>query len=319
MAVAQLGSACGPAPSAAVTSGPLVKAGASLTPVTVRAAVSVAVLNAAVVLATRHGRGTTKIALALALALTTATYAGAVLFSVGNARAVRDSVLSGDPSFVDHSGMGDVALLHTLHSDRGLAMEALFWNRSVDRAYLLPGGTAPDTFEATRLTVARDGTLLAGGRPVTRPLLADAYGDTLRFRDASTVGASPVYRLLAGGEPKRLELYAPGRYEDGWLAQQGSFRLWPESAGAGLAGRLTFTLSGARDGGEVPISFRSPDGGVKSIVVPAGGSSRVDLPVCSPGPWAAGFKAPLTGTVGDRFVSLRASEPVYTPAPSACA
>jgi hypothetical protein len=283
-------------------------------------AAAVGATSAAVVLATRRGRGMTGVALALALAVMTSAYAGAVAFGLENARSVRDSVLSADPSFVDHTGARDVALLHTRHSDRGLAMEALFWNHSVDRAVLLPGGTAPDTFQATQLTVARDGTLLAFGRPVTGALLVDAYSDTLRLHDAPRVlGASLVYRLLAGGERKQLALYAPGRSEDGWLAQQGSFRLWPESAGGSLAGRLTFTLSGARDGGEVPVGFRLPKGERKSITVPARGSSRVDLPVCSSGPWVAAFTAPLTGTVGDRFVSLRASEPVYTPDPSACA
>ena len=281
-------------------------------------AVLAATTSGALVLATRRGQGVTGFALALALALTTATYAGAVLFGLGNARAVRASTLSADASFVDDADVGHVALLHTRHSDRGLAMEALFWNRSVDQAYVLPGGTAPDTFQATPLTVARDGTLLLGRRPVTGPLLAEAYGDTVRLRGASVVGASPVYRLLAGGGPKRLALYAPGRYEDGWLTQQGSFRLWPESAASGLAGRLSFTLSGARDGGSVPLRFRLPAGAAKRVLVPAQGSTRVDLPVCSPGPWAAGFEAPLTGSVGDRFVSVRASEPVYTPDPSAC-
>ena len=274
--------------------------------------------SGAVVVATRLRRRMTRVAVALALALTTTTSAAAVLFGLENARAVERSVLARDPSFVDHARVGSVALLHTRHSDRGLAMEVLFWNRSVDRAYVLPGGAAPDTFESTRLTVAADGTLLAAGRPVTGPLLADAYGDTLRLRDARTVGASPVYRLLAGGAPKQLALYAPGRYEDGWLAAQGSFRLWPDSAGAGLAGRLTFTLSGARDGNPVPVRFGLADGAFQSVTVPAGRSARVELPVCSSGPWLASFTAPLTGTVGDRFVSLRASEPVYTPDPSAC-
>jgi hypothetical protein len=280
-------------------------------------AAAVAVLSLVVALATVRGRATA-IALGLALALTTTAYTGAVLFGLGNARAVRESVLPADPSFVDHSGVGDVALLQTRHSNRGLAMESLFWNRSVDRAYLLPDGAAPDTFETTRLTVAPDGALLAAGRPVTLPLLADRYSDTLRLRGARELGKSPAYRLVAGGAAQRLALYAPGRYEDGWLAERGSFQLWPASIGAGLEGRLTFILSGALDGGEVPVLFSLPRNGERTITVPAGGSSRVELSVCSAGQWRATFAAPLTGVARDRFVSLRSTEPVFEPDPSAC-
>jgi hypothetical protein len=281
-------------------------------------AAAAAALTAIVVLASVRARAMTSIALGLALALTTTAYVGAALFGLGNARAVRESVLPADPSFVDHAGVRTAALLQTRHSDRGRAMESLFWNRSVDRAYLLPDGTAPDSFSTTRLSVARDGTLLADGRPVTIPLLADDYSDTLRLRDAEELGASPAYRLVAGGAPQRLALYAAGRYEDGWLSQRGSFQLWPADVAAGLAGRLRFTLSGARDGGEVPVRFSVPGGDGWTVRVPARGSSRVDLAVCSPGPWRASFAAPLTGVVGDRFVSLRASEPVFAPDPSAC-
>lgn len=280
-------------------------------------AATVAVLSLVVALATMRGPATT-IALGLALALTTAAYTGAVLFGLGNAQAVGESVLPVDPSFVDHAEVGDVALLQTRHSDRGLAMESLFWNRSVDRAYLLPDGASPDTFETTRLSVAPDGTLLAAGRPVTLPLLADRFSDTLRLRGAKELGRSPAYRLVAGGAAQRLALYAPGRYEDGWLAQRGSFRLWPASIDAGLEGRLMFTLSGALDGGEVPVRFTLPRAGERTVTVAAGGSSRVELPICSAGPWQATFAAPLTGVAGDRFVSVRATEPVFEPDPSAC-
>jgi hypothetical protein len=280
-------------------------------------AAAAATLSAVVVVASARGRALTAVALGVSLAVATTASVGAVLYGIENARSVRESVLAADPSYVDHARVGQVALLQTRHSDRGLAMESLFWNRSVDHAYLLPDGAEPDSFESTRLAVALDGTLLADGRPVELPLLADSYSDTLRLRGANEIGTSPAYRLVAGGAPQRVALYAPGRYEDGWLAQQGSFQLWPASAGAGLRGRLTFTLSGARDGGKVLVRFRFP-GGSTSVTVPAAGPHRVALLVCSAGPWRASFAAPLTGTVGDRFVSLRASEPVFAADDSAC-
>jgi hypothetical protein len=40
--------------------------------------------------------------------------------------------------------------------------------------------------------------------------------------------------------------------------------------------------------------------------------------VCAPGTWRVEFTAPSTGSVGGRFVSLRASEPVFNRDPTAC-
>jgi hypothetical protein len=41
--------------------------------------------------------------------------------------------------------------------------------------------------------------------------------------------------------------------------------------------------------------------------------------VCSQGEWRAAYEATFTGTVGDRLVSVQASEPVFRRDPTACA
>jgi hypothetical protein len=281
-------------------------------------ALAVAGLTAVTVAASIRRRGATAVALGLALAASLATYAGAVAFGLGSARTVREALLPADPSFVDNADVNDVALLNSRHSNRGFAMELLFWNRSVTRAYLLPDGQPPDAFATTRLQISGDGTLLARGRPVTIPLLAEAYGDTIRFREERELGTSPAYRLLGGGVPQRLALYAPGRYADGWLAQEGSFRLWPETGPAGLEGHLAFRLTGAGDGKAVSIRFDLPDGSARTVGIPAGAARDVTFRVCAAGPWRVDFSGPIVGVVDDRFVSVRASEPVFRPDASAC-
>ena len=281
-------------------------------------ALVVAGLTALTLLAGYRSRRGTAVALGCALAASLAAYGGSVAFGISSARTVRDALLPGDPSFVDSAGLGPVALLHTRSSERGYAMEMLFWNRSVDRAYLLPDGAEPDAFAATRLQVGRDGTLFAGGRPVTGPLLAEAYSDTVRFRGEREVASSPAYRLLAGGSVQQLQLYAPGRAADGWLAPQGSFQLWPASTSKPLAGRLVFTLSAPPDGRAATLELRLPGGDKRAVGVPPGASVDLRLAVCADGPWRADFSAPMTGFVGDRLVSVRASEPVFRPDPSAC-
>ncbi|HXV58060.1 MAG TPA: hypothetical protein VD704_09340 [Gaiellaceae bacterium] len=282
-------------------------------------ALGVALLAAVLVAASRRPARATPVVLGLALALSAAAYAGAASFGIANAKRTQAGVLGGsDPSFVDASGVEGAAMVQTRSSERGVASEYLFWNRSVDDVYLLPGAEPPDSFAVTRLEIARDGTLLAAGEPVTRPLLVDGLSDTVRFRGAEETARSPVYRLLRSQGPQRLGLYAPGRSEDGWLGLNGSVRLWPESAAGGLAGTLSFHLSSPVDDAAVVLAFVLPGGRAEEVTLPAGAEREVSFAVCSAGPWQVDFTAPATGSVGTRTVSVRASEPAYRPDPAAC-
>jgi hypothetical protein len=278
-------------------------------------ALGVTLLVAVLVLASRRPGTATPLALGLALAVSAATYAGAVSYNLANAERTRTDVLGPQPSFVDASGIEDTAMLLTRSSERGVASEYLFWNRSIEAVYLLPGAEPPDSFAVTRVTVARDGTLLADGRPVTRPLAADGFSDTLRFRDSDEIATSPAFTLLASPGPQRLDLYAPGRFADGWLGLRGSFQLWPETA----AGLLTFALTGPEGAPPVAVELEPPGLPAREVIVQPGRSSQVSVPVCATGPWSMAFVAPSTGAVGGRYVSVQASEPVYRPDPDACA
>jgi hypothetical protein len=277
-------------------------------------ALGVTLLVAVLVLASRRPGMATPFALGLALAVSALTYGAAVSYNLANAERTRTDVLGPQPSFVDDAGIEDTAMLLTRSSERGVASEYLFWNRSIEAVYLLPGAEPPDSFAVTRLTVARDGTLLAEGRPVTRPLVADALSDTLRFRDSDEVVSSPAFELVAAPGPQRLALYAPGRFADGWLGLRGSFQLWPEAA----AGVLTFELTGPQEAPPVAVELDAPGLPGREVVVQPGRTSEVSVPVCGTAPWSMDFVAPSTGAVGGRYVSVRSSEPVYRPDPSAC-
>jgi hypothetical protein len=281
-------------------------------------ALGVTVLAGVIVLASRRPAVATPLALGLALAVCATTYAGAVSFGLANAERVRTDTLGPQPSFVDESGIDDAAMLLTRSSGGGVGSEYLFWNRSLDAVYLLPGAEPPDSFTVTRLTIADDGTLLAAGRPVTRPLAADGFSDTLVFRDADEIATSPAFRLLASPGPQRLALYAPGRYADGWLGLGGSFRLWPETAARSLAGTLAFELTGPEGSPPVAVELTPPGAPAREVVVQPGETRAVTVPVCADGSWSMDFVAPATGAVGGRYVSVRSSEPAYRPDPGAC-
>ena len=152
---------------------------------------------------------------------------------------------------------------------------------------------------------------------MTRPLLADSNSDTIRFRASEEVATSPVYSLLRSPGPQQLALYAPGRFEDGWLGLLGSINLWPETSSEGLAGTLTFELAAPEEPKARSRSGRRTDSSEEIVVAPGG--ARGPFAVCANGPWEVAFEAPSTGSVGGRYVSLMASEPTYRPDPSACA
>lgn len=282
------------------------------------AAGAVTLLLAALVAGTWRGRSPTWLAFGLALAACAAASAGAISYNVANAERTERDVLGPQPSFVDRSGVENAALLLTRASERGIAAEQLFWNRSVDAVYLLPDAEPPDAFAVTRITVAPDGTLLAGGEPVTRPLLADGFSDTLRFRTSREIASSPAYRLLRSDGPQRLALYAPGRYANGWLSLLGSIQLWPENVADGLAGTMSFRITAPPGAPATAVRFEPAGGTPEEVVVADGATRAVAFPVCAPGTWRVEFTAPSTGSVGGRFVSVRTSEPVYRPDSAAC-
>jgi hypothetical protein len=277
-------------------------------------ALGVTLLAGVLVLASRRPRVATPLVLGLALAVCVTTYTGAITFNLANAERTRADVLGPEPSFVDESGVGSVAMLLTRSSERGVASGYLFWNRSLDSVYLLPDAEPPDSFAVTRLTVAPDGTLLARRRPVTGALAVDAFSDTVRFRDADELATSPVFDLLTSQAPRRLALYAPGRFEDGWLGLTGSFQLWPETD----AGVLTLELTGPKSSPPVAVELAPPTARTREVIVQPGRTTTVRVPVCGAGPWTMEFVAPSTGSVGGRFVSVQASVPIYRPDPTVC-
>jgi hypothetical protein len=282
-------------------------------------ALGVTLLTGVLVLASRRPRLATPLAVGLALAVCATTYTGAISFNLANAAWTREHVLGSQPSFVDAVGVDDAAMLLTRSSERGVASEYLFWNRSVDDVYLLPDAEPPDSFAVTPLTIASDGTLLAAGRPVTRPLVVDGFSDTLRFRDSQEVTTSPMFDVVDSGAPQRLALYAPGRFESGWLGLTGSFELWPEPNEPALAGTLEFELTAPTGGPPVAVEFEPPGKPKQEVVLPPGATRPVSFAVCADGHWAMDFVAPSTGAIGARFVSVKASEPTYRPDPAACA
>lgn len=274
---------------------------------------------AGVVLASRTPRHATTVAFASALVLCVSFSTAAVVFDLENTSSARKSFFGDDPSWVDNASLGEVTLVRSFGGQRGPAFQQLFWNRSIKRVVLMPGASEIDPFPADPIRISRDGSLRAGGDAVTGPLLFDQHVVTVRLTGARRVATAPGYHLYAPAGTPRLSLVFAGRHHDGWLGGQGSVTLWPQPGRERLEGMFFVDLVAPPGSKDSPIELRLPNGREIEARVPSQGALRLRLPVCSRGPWAAPFRARVTGYVGSRPVSVRGSSFRFVPSRGACA
>jgi hypothetical protein len=274
-------------------------------------ALAVTALSCLAVLCAWRPRRGTAIAIALSILAATALSAGAFAADVRNSQTIRDRYLPDDLSWVDHSRLGPVALLQLPNSSRALALDQLFWNRSVDDVLTLEGGSPVDAFGSTAARIARDGRLLAGGKQVLKPVLIQTWGSLVVFGHAPLVARGPSFQLRRTGPRTRIVLLIAGRYENDWLAGYGKFTVWPVS-GSSARRRIVFTVSLPR--GFSATALRLSLGNTHQTIRLAPGESRtLSFAIPQARVWNLGFQA-LTRPhlLGDgRFVSVKASLPRF--------
>jgi hypothetical protein len=272
-----------------------------------------------VVVCSRMPRMATMVALGISFTLCAGFSAAAVVFDLENTSSARKAFFGPDPSWVDNAGLGDVTLLRNVGGQRGPAFQQLFWNRSVNRVVLMPGATAIDPFAADTVSIGRDGSLHAGGAALDGPLLVDGHLVTVQLSGAKRIATAPGYSLFEPTGTPRLSMLFAGRHHDGWLGGQGAISLWPRGDSNRLEGTFFIDLVAPRGSEGAPIRFRLPGGQEVVVRVPSHAALRVRLPVCSRGPWTAGFGARVTGYVGTRPVAVRGRVFRFLPWRGACA
>jgi len=278
-----------------------------------------ATLGLAIVVAcSRAPRRGTAVAVVVAIAISGGLAAATVLFDQENSTAVRHAALPADPSWVDHAHVGDVTLLRNIAGVRGNAFQQMFWNRSVKRLALMPGAPEIDPFQADRVHVADDGSLLVGSRALTGSLLVDEHAVTTRFAGVRRVATAPGYTLYRAVGRPRLSLFFLARYDNGWLADRGTIDLWPRPGTNVLHGTLRLDFESPAPMRATTVDLQLPGGRTLKVAVPAGGTARVELPVCSKGPWVTGFRSKIRGFLGERAVSVKAGVPRFVPGESGC-
>jgi hypothetical protein len=216
--------------------------------------------------------------------------------------------------------VGNVTLIQAFSGVRSISLQELFWNRSITRVVLLPGAARFDNFRTEQARIGQAGTLTVSGRPVSGPLLVDTFGSVIRLRGARELASGPTASLWLPdrtGRP-RLAFYALGRYYDGWLAAAGVMYVWPEAARRPVSGWISMRLTSARSIGAVRLTFGLSKTRRAPIRLLPGQTRLVRLAVCAPGSAHVTYRSNVSGVVGLRVVSVRATEPVFTPSRSAC-
>jgi hypothetical protein len=248
----------------------------------------------------------------LALAAPATAALAATSYDLYYSRAIRDSYLPADRSWVDRTGLRNVALVYGAGAPKE-GLEQLFWNRSVNRILLMPEAPQVDAFGADDVAIGADGTLLVGGKPLRQPLLMDGGAAVVDLRGARRVAASRTYELWRPAGVPRLSYYVRGFYSEGWLTNTGSFNAW----GRHVSGRVSFTVR--REAREAPatLTITAPSGR-HTIRLAPGDVRRVELTACGRGAWHAQFSS--TGLVleSGRLLGIRSTKPVWTPDPGAC-
>jgi hypothetical protein len=256
------------------------------------------------------------LALGLAACCLVLASAGAFALDHLNATRARETYLPADARWVDRAGLGETTFVHTPGTPRPVALEQLFWNRSVTKLVRLRRADPVDVFSAPQLHIARDGTLLLRGRPLRTPLLVSRYAVDADLVNATRVDGTNLLDLWRPDGTPRLSLLAGGRYYDGWLADRGWIRVWP-SRGPRVRGVLRLRLRLPASARPTRLSVRAP-GFRRSVLVRPDGNALLSVPVSSRGPWTIHFRTVKGGAylTDGRPVSVLSSPPLFVRAGS---
>lgn len=279
-----------------------------------------ALMTVVAVLGSRRPRLGTPLVLGFALFATGVASAGAVIFDVQNTAELKKVSLPGDPSWVDRAHLGNVTLLQSFSGGRGNTLQELFWNRSIKRVVLLPGGSRFDSYRMDTARVAGDGSLSVDGNPVKGPLLVATYGSTVRLRGARQVESGPAASLWIPdrGSRPRLAFYALGRYYDRWLAGAGVMYVWPEARGGEVSGWISMRLTPPKSIKPGRLTFRTSESRSIQFRLRPGVPQRVRVAVCSQGTAKVTWRTSSPLFYGLRPVSARSTAPTFTPSSAAC-
>ncbi len=249
------------------------------------------------------------VALGAVLVFAGALSLGATVYDTDYASAARETIVAGDPSWVDRASNGPVTAIETAGAPTAALDEQLFWNKSINRELLVGAAQPTDTLGYGALQVTKDGLLEDRGRRLDSEFLLQGFEVTVRLTGATSVARDSSFTLWRPDSAPRLTTYELGRYWDGWLAPEGGLEVWSAVPRAGTAS-FTLSLPGSY---AKPVTIRFGD---RSYRVSPGQHRRVSIPVTAARPWTIRFGATAGAALlpDHRPVSVRSTTPIFTPA-----
>ena len=211
-----------------------------------------------------------------------------------NALRLMHRYLPADRTWVDAAHLGPATLLEAAGNRPTDGEEQLFWNRSLQRVAVLPGGGPPDRLAAASVSIDSHGVVRSGGRALRGPLVVDGYASTVQLADARLVARAPRDTLILPRGPARLRLYVIGRAADGLLVgSRGALLFWTDRPGV-----LVVRVSGR----DLRIGARHVHG-----------AAILRLPVCRAGRFAIGVTTTIDRIIAGRPAGGRMSLPRFVP------
>ena len=223
-----------------------------------------------------------------------ASLAAVTALDHSNSLRLAHRYLPADRSWVDAAHAGNATLVEAAGNRPSDGEEQLFWNRSVRRVAVLPGGSPPDRLAAANVSIDSHGVLHDRGRTIRGPLVVDGYASTVEFRDARVAARAPRDGLVVPQGAARLRMYVIGRSSDGLLvSSRGAILFWTDRPGV---------LVVRASGGELHVGRHAFKG-----------TRTLRLPVCNPGRFALSFQSTLDRFVGGRPAGGSMSLPRFVP------
>lgn len=257
-----------------------------------------------------------RIALAVAVASQAGVAAAATSWDTHNNVWIRNTELPANASWVDDAHLGSVTLVQLPGATPGAALEQLFWNGSLDRLAVAPGGNPVDSNPSVKVHVRRDGGLVdSSGRRLAGSLLVDESSTWVAPANAHVVAsftrAKGAFELWEPADRFiRLAAEAVGIRSDGWLAARGTITVWPSKTRRTLILRLGPPV-GARAN---TIRFDGTPGKRAFTLEPGGSRSIVFSIAPRRAPWRLHWSSDRYVFLPDgTFVSFRAERPHLVP------
>lgn len=215
------------------------------------------------------------IAIAGAIAFAASFSTLATLQGNDRSRAAARTYLPKDFDRIDDLVSEPVGLVVTAGTPRQLALELMFWNRSIGDPINLPGSERVDDFGHRDGTIAPDGRLLVDGKPWRAPLLIGNYASQAQLQSARRLLHALTSDLWRPQAEARFALMTKGLYFDGWLIPNNSTTVWPDVSGR-LRGTLEIELMPPSGIGSKQIDVKTP-WGTRHVKLAPGRSSKISV------------------------------------------